>query len=56
MTVEPDADSTEPAPPGCTCLRESSDEVGYLEYAVGRANAAAFLDEERAKCAVHGAS
>lgn len=38
----------------CSCLEPGSDEVGYLEYAVGRADAAAFVDEERGKCALHG--
>lgn len=38
----------------CSCLEPGSDEVGYLEYAVGRADAAAFVDEEREHCALHG--
>ena len=39
----------------CTCLQRGTDEVGYLEYAVGRAECDKVLDEERARCAVHGA-
>lgn len=40
---------------GCTCLESGSDEVGYVEYAVGRAQAEAFVDEQQRGCAVHGA-
>jgi len=39
----------------CTCLTPGSDEVGYLEYAVGRAEAEAFVLEERGRCPQHGA-
>lgn len=40
--------------PGCTCLERGTDEVGYLEYAVGRAACDKFIEDERAQCAVHG--
>lgn len=55
MTVDelgPAAGSNEGA---CTCLVLGSDEVGYLEYAAGRAEAEAVVAEERARCPQHGA-
>jgi hypothetical protein len=38
----------------CACLPTDSDSVGYLEYAVGRAEAEKALAEARSGCRVHG--
>lgn len=38
----------------CTCLPSDSDFVGYLEYAIGRAEAEKALAEERTRCLLHG--
>ncbi len=47
-----------PAPEGiakkCNCLASDSDEAGYLEYAVGRAECEKYLAEVRSECPVHG--
>lgn len=51
-TISPDRAAA--GSPGCTCLERGTDEVGYLEYAVGRAACDKFIEDERAQCAVHG--
>lgn len=38
----------------CSCPAPESDEVSYVAYACGDAEAAAFIEEERAQCVVHG--
>ena len=48
------SDKSDPHGPRCSCLTRASDDAGYLAYAVGRTECDKFLEQERARCPVHG--
>ncbi len=48
------SDKSDPDSPRCNCLARASDDAGYLAYAVGRTECDKFLEQERARCPVHG--
>lgn len=54
-TGTPDQTSSDqPSSGPCTCPDPGSDEVGYVAYAAGDGEAQRFVEDERARCPVHG--